>query len=48
MGKFRQLSQELWPLIYVKNSFPPSTAFFDRFSSNFLEELILGRSGLGL
>ena len=22
MGKFRQLSQELWPLIDVKNSFP--------------------------
>ena len=24
MGKFRQLSQELWPLIDVKNSFPLS------------------------
>ena len=24
MGKFHQLSQELWPLIYVKNSFPLS------------------------
>ena len=24
MGKFRQLSPELWPLIYVKNSFPLS------------------------
>ena len=22
MGKFRQLSQELWPLIDVKNTFP--------------------------
>ena len=24
MGKFRQLSQELWPLITVKSSFPLS------------------------
>ena len=24
MGKFRQLSQELWPLIDFKNSFPLS------------------------
>ena len=24
MGKFRQMSTELWPLIYVKISFPGS------------------------
>ena len=24
MGKFRQISTELWPLIYVKISFPGS------------------------
>ena len=38
MGKFRQLSPELWPLIDVKNLFPLSifAHFFDRFSSNFV------------
>ena len=46
MGKFRP---ELGPLIDVKNLFPLSILnFFDRFSSNFVKELILGRSGLGL
>ena len=35
MDKFRRISTELWPLIYVKISFPLSTrAFIDRFSSN--------------
>ena len=49
MGKFCQLSQELWPLIDVKSSFPLSIlSIFGRFSSNFVKELILGRSGLGL
>ena len=48
MGKFRQISTELWPLIYVKISFPGSRAFIDQFSSNFVQEFILRRSGLGL
>ena len=49
MGKFRQLSQELWLLIDVKSSFPLSfLSIFDRFSSNFVYELILGRSGFEL
>ena len=35
MGKFRQLNQELRPLINVKSLFPLSIlSFFDRFSSN--------------
>ena len=45
MGKFRQISIELWPLIYVKISFPGSILSI---SSKFIYELILGRSGLGL
>ena len=49
MGKFCQLSPELWPLIDVKNLFPLSfLSIFGRFSSNFVLELILCRSGLGL
>ena len=42
MGNFRQISTELWPLIYLKVSFPC------KFSSNFVQEFILRRSGLGL
>ena len=43
MGKFRRLSQELWPLIDAKSSFPLSIlSIFDRFSSN------CGGSGLRL
>ena len=36
MGKFRQLSPNLWPLVDVRNSFLLSIfAIFGRFSSNF-------------
>ena len=52
MGKCRQMTLELWPLIEVKIafcSFPLSyLVVFDRFSSNFAYELIPTRSGLGL
>ena len=53
MGKFRQTTLELWPLIEVKNCifvrFRSLTwVVFDQFSSNFAYELILTRSGLGL
>ena len=51
MGKFRQTTSELWPLIDVKNCFLFVSAHelvFDRFSSNFAYELIRARSGLGL
>ena len=44
MGKFRQISTELWPLIDVKHLFLLSLAYFDWFSSNFAWELMLGRS----
>ena len=41
MGKFRQISTELLPLIYVEFCFrAPSGALFDQFSSNFAWELI--------
>ena len=50
MGKFRQMTLELWPLIEVKNCilFVSALQLFDRFSSNFVYELIQTRSGLGL
>ena len=48
MGKFQQISTELWPLIDVRNLFSLSLAFLYRFSSNLARELILGRSVLGL
>ena len=49
MGKFQQISTELWPLIDVRNWFSLSIfGIFDRFSSNLVQELILGRSVLGL
>ena len=54
MGKFRQTTSELWPLIDVKNcilfvsALLLSRVVFDRFSSNFAYELIPARSGLGL
>ena len=49
MGKFRQISTELWPLIYVKILFPGSIlSIIDRFSSNFVYEFIPGMSDLGL
>ena len=36
MGKFRQLSQGLWPLIDVESSFPLSIlSIFDRFYLKF-------------
>ena len=48
MGKFRQISTELLPLMYVENWFLCSIlGIFGRVSSNFLYELILGRNGLG-
>ena len=37
MGKFYQLSPELWPLIDVKNSFPLSILII--FLTNFLQTL---------
>ena len=36
MGKFPQLSPELWPLIDVKNSFP---LYFEHFMTDFLQTL---------
>ena len=49
MGKFRQISTDLWPCIDNKNSFPSSIlSSFDQFSSNFVRELTLGKSALGL
>ena len=52
MGKFRQMTSELWPLIEIKNCIlfvsANLSSFFYRFSSNFAYELILARSGLGL
>ena len=48
MGKFRQISTELLPLIYVENWFLcPILGIFGRFSSNFVYKLILGRSDSG-
>ena len=44
MGKFRQVSTELWPLIYVKISFP---GCLEHLLTNFLQTLS-GRSGLRL
>ena len=35
MGKFRQLSPELWPLIDVKNLFP----YLEHFLTDFLQTL---------
>ena len=47
MGKFGQISNELLPLNYVENWFHAlSWAFFGRFSSNFVFELILGGGGV--
>ena len=37
MGKFRQLSPELWPLIDVKNLFPLS--YLEHFLTDFLQTL---------
>ena len=37
MGKFAQISTELWPLICLKISFPLFCAFIDQFSSNFVQ-----------
>ena len=49
MGKFRQMTLELWPLIEVKNCIffvsISNLVVFDRFSSNFAYELIPARSG---
>ena len=40
MGKFRQISTELWPLINVKKfGAGLFLAFIDRFSSNFFRTL---------
>ena len=48
MGKFLQISTELWPLIYVKISFLASIlSIIDQFSSNFVYEFNSGKSGLG-
>ena len=44
MDEFRQISTELWCLIYVIILFPGS---LEHLLTNFLE-FILGRSGLGL
>ena len=38
MGKFRQLSRELWPLIDVKILFPLSV-YLDHFLTDFLQTL---------
>ena len=50
MGKFRQLSPELWPLIDVKNSFQLSilSIFGPIFFKLSIRFDILRRSGLGL
>ena len=50
MGKFRQLSPELWPLIDVKNSFPLSVEHFltDFLQTLYIKELVLGRIGFEL
>ena len=47
MRKFRQISTELWPLIYLKNSFI-LRHLLTTFSPNFVYGFISGRSGLGL
>ena len=48
MDKFRQISTELLPLICVENWFSCFIfGILGRLSSNFVYELILGRSGLG-
>ena len=48
MGMFGQINTELLPLIYVEIGFHAlSWAFYGRLSSNFVYELILGRTGLG-
>ena len=36
MSEFRQLNQELWPLIEVKNSFP---LYLEHVLTNFLQTL---------
>ena len=47
MGKFRQINTELLPLIMLIIGFGAlSWAFDDRFSSNIVYELILGKIGL--
>ena len=49
IGKFRQISTELWPLIYVKISFLDFFgACIDQCSSNFVKESISGKGGLVL
>ena len=48
MGKFRQISTELWPLIYVKISFPGSILSIYRpiFFKLCIVHTVLGSSGL--
>ena len=48
IGKFRQTSIELWPLIYIKISFPGS--ILSIYFTNFLQFLYRSsaRNGLGL
>ena len=49
MGKFRQISTELWPLIYVKTSFSGSMwSIYRPIFFKFCIGFISGRSGLGL
>ena len=44
-----KICQQLWPLIDVQIAFSLSVlSIFDRLSSTFVKELMLGRSGLGL
>ena len=49
-GTFRQISTDLWPCVDNENSFPISilSIFFYQFSSNFVLELTLGKSAMGL
>ena len=39
MGKFRQISTELWPLIYVKILFPGYTVYLEHLLTDFLQTL---------
>ena len=49
MGKFRQLSQELWPLIDIKSLFPLSfLSIFLPISFKLCIRVDLKRCGLGL
>ena len=41
MGKFRQISTELWPLIYVKILFPDGGLYLEHLLTDFLQTLYM-------